>query len=211
MIPDFKERFIIYTDACDEGLGAVLCQIDKAKKCRPVAYYSKKLTVRERKYATGEKELMAILFDIVHFKLCLYCCEFIVRTDHRSLQWLRNKACPSTRLIRWLLIVRQFEFRIEFFSGKSNAAANVLSETRRSEYRDTEELSTGSKPDKQEESNSNELNWYYRHFDKFKVVGDNVYRQFKTKTRGSVFQYKYRRKSERKYSNYCMTQFSRDI
>ena len=41
MMPDFREQFI-YTDACDEGLGAVLCQIDKLKKCRSVAFYSKK-------------------------------------------------------------------------------------------------------------------------------------------------------------------------
>ena len=90
MMPDFREQFIIYTDACDKGLGAVLCQIDKEKKCRPVAFYSKKLTARERKYATGEKELMAIVFAMVHFKVYLYGREFIVRTDHRPLQWLRN-------------------------------------------------------------------------------------------------------------------------
>ena len=62
MMPDFKEQFIIYTDACDEGLGAVLCQIDKVKKYSTVAFYSKKYTARERKYATSEKELMAIVF-----------------------------------------------------------------------------------------------------------------------------------------------------
>ena len=66
MMPDFKEQFIICTDVCDEGLGAVLCQIDKAKKCRPVAFNSKKLSARERKYATGEKELIAVVFTMVH-------------------------------------------------------------------------------------------------------------------------------------------------
>ena len=56
---------------------------------------------------TGEKELMAIVFAMVHFKVNLYGREFIVRTDHRPLQWLKKLASPSTRLARWLQIVRQ--------------------------------------------------------------------------------------------------------
>ena len=143
-----------------------------------------------------------------------------MRTDHRPLQWLRNLACPSTRLARWLLIVRQFEFRIEFVSGISNAAADALSRFfiygKDEEEDETEPgivlnnvrlndsdqkqgdqdieilkswILSGSRPEKQAESNSNELNCYYRHFDKFKVVGGNVYRELKTKSRESVFQY----------------------
>ena len=45
-----------------------------------------------------------------------------------------------------------------------------------------------SRPEKQAESNSNELNCYYRNFDKFTVVGGNVYREFKSKSRESIFQ-----------------------
>ena len=82
-MPDFTQHFIVYTDACDEGVGAVLCQNDHAKKCRPVAFYSKKLTKTERKYATAEKELMAIVFAMSHFKVYIYGREFIFRTDHR--------------------------------------------------------------------------------------------------------------------------------
>ena len=70
---------------------------------------------------------MAIVFAMGHFKVYLYGREFIVRTDHRPLQWLKNLASPSTRLARWLLMVRQFEFKIEFVSGISNAAADALS------------------------------------------------------------------------------------
>ena len=48
-------------DACDEGLGAVLCQENDEQKLRLVAFYSRKLKANERKYAIGEKELMAIV------------------------------------------------------------------------------------------------------------------------------------------------------
>ena len=121
------KQFIVYTHACDEGLSSVLCQNDKSKICRPVAFYSKKLTKAERKYATGEKELMAIVFAMGHFKVYLYGREFIVRTDHQPLQRLKNLPSPSTRLARWLLMVRQFEFKTEFVIGISNAAAYSLS------------------------------------------------------------------------------------
>ena len=57
----------------------------------------------------------------------LYGKEFVVRTDHRPLQWLKDLKNPSTRLARWLIIARQFAFRIEFLSGTQNAAADALS------------------------------------------------------------------------------------
>ena len=82
---------------------------------------------KSRTYATGEKELMAIVFAMGHFKVYLYGREFIVRTDHRPLQWLKNLSSPSTHLARWLLMVRKFEFKIEFVSGIINAAADALS------------------------------------------------------------------------------------
>ena len=126
LMPNFDKPFVLYTDACDEGLGAVLCQEDEATKCRPIAFYSRKLKASERKYAIGEKELMAIVFAMEHYKVYLYGKEFVVRTDHRPLQWLKDLKNPSTRLARWLIIVRQFSFKIEFISGIQNAAADAL-------------------------------------------------------------------------------------
>ena len=70
---------------------------------------------------------MAIVFSMEHFKIYLYGREFIVRTDHRPLQWLKDMDNPSTRLARWLIIVRRFDFKIEFIDGHRNAAADALS------------------------------------------------------------------------------------
>ena len=127
LMPNFSKPFVLYTDACDDGLGAVLCQLDDNVKCRPVAFYSRKLKASEKKYAIGEKELMAIVFAMEHYKIYLYGKEFVVRSDHRPLQWLKDLKNPSTRLARWLIIARQFNFKIEFISGVQNAAADALS------------------------------------------------------------------------------------
>ena len=65
----------------------MLYQIDDTKKYRPVAFYSRKLKVSEKKYARGEKELMAIVFAMDHYNIYLYGKEFIVRdlkVDERS-------------------------------------------------------------------------------------------------------------------------------
>ena len=99
-MPDLRKLFILYTDACHERLGAVLCQEDADKKCRPNAYYSRKLTAREKKSVIGENELMAIVFSMDNFKINLFGREFTVRSDHRPLQWLNNMDNPSTRLAR---------------------------------------------------------------------------------------------------------------
>ena len=135
MMDIFPEEIVnevtLYTDACNLGLGAVLSQEDEDKKCRPLAFYSKKLTKSQLKYAIGVKELMAIFFGMEKFKIYLIGPEFIVRTDHRPLQWLKDLSNPSTRLrllsARWLIIARQFDFKIEFISGNKNVVADALS------------------------------------------------------------------------------------
>ena len=71
-------------------MGAVLCQFDDNIKCRPVAFYSRKLKASEKKYAIGEKELMAIVFAMEDYKIYLYGKELVVRMENRLLQWLKD-------------------------------------------------------------------------------------------------------------------------
>ena len=125
-LPNFEHPFVFTSDACDIGLGAYISQ--KLKKIeRPIAFWSRKLHGAELDYATGEKELMAIVLGIEYFKQYLYGRRFMVCTDHRPLSWLRDHATPSCRLARWLIKVRQFDFEIRFISGVDNVVADALS------------------------------------------------------------------------------------
>ena len=68
MNPDFSHPFILQTDASEVGVGAVLSQTDTEGYDHPVAYFSRKLLPREQKYATIEKECLAIKLGIEAFK-----------------------------------------------------------------------------------------------------------------------------------------------
>jgi len=60
--PVFSKQFVVFTDASDCGLGAILSQIDVNGKDRPIAYASKHLNKTEQKYSTIEKEAAALIF-----------------------------------------------------------------------------------------------------------------------------------------------------
>lgn len=86
--PDFTRTFILQTDASGIGVGAVLSQGEEED--RPIAYFSRKLLPRERAYLTVEKECLAIILAVQHFKVYLMGRQFIIQTDHRALQWLNK-------------------------------------------------------------------------------------------------------------------------
>eukprot|EP00794_Sanderia_malayensis_P003974 gene3974-4523_t len=95
--PDFNERFSLYTDASNTGIGAVLAQnIGGTEKT--IAYASRSLKPHERKYATIERECLALVWGIKYFRPYLYGHEFDVITDHNPLKWLDNARDLHSRL-----------------------------------------------------------------------------------------------------------------
>ena len=80
--PDPNLTFFVQTDASDIGVGAVLSQRDPLGNDYPIAYFSKKLLDRERKYAVVEKECLAIKLGVQAFSVYLIGKPFIVQTDH---------------------------------------------------------------------------------------------------------------------------------
>jgi len=126
VLPDFDKDFRLEADASNYGVGAVISQLH-VKSWRPVAYFSKHLSKRERSYSTSEKELLAIILAMEHFKQFLYGKEFEVFTDHEPLKYYLTADELSPRLERWMSRLKLFEFRITYRSGKSNANADALS------------------------------------------------------------------------------------
>ena len=125
--PDFTRPFIVQTDASDRGVGAVLSQPVEGGGDRPVAYFSRKLLVREQTYSTVEKECLAIKLATHAFRVYLLGRPFTIQTDHRALEWLDCMKENNPRLTRWSLLLQPYQFKVEYRPGRGNANADTLS------------------------------------------------------------------------------------
>ena len=85
------------TDASDEGLGAVLTQLDSQGLERVISYASRSLNDREKSYSATEKEALAVVFATDHFPPYLIGNKSKLVTDHSALRWLHSVE-PKGRL-----------------------------------------------------------------------------------------------------------------
>jgi hypothetical protein len=85
--PKMKGQYILDTDASNNGIGAVLSQVQEGEE-RVIEYYSKVLSKPEEKYCVTRKELLVIVNAVGHFHKYLYGQHFKIRTDHAALKWL---------------------------------------------------------------------------------------------------------------------------
>lgn len=124
--PDFTKPFAIHCDASSGGIGGVLIQtIDGLE--HPIAYYSRCLNTHERNYGITERELLAVLDSVTHFRPYIEGAHFTVVTDHSSLKWLGSLSNPSGRLARWSSRLSQFSFDVVHRRGTQHIVPDVLS------------------------------------------------------------------------------------
>lgn len=127
MPPDFEKEFTIQCDASDVGIGGILTQKDEENNERVIGYYSKKLTKAEKKFTVTEKECLAVMRSIEHFRPYIELRHFKVITDHHSLIWLHNLKDPTGRLSRWALKLQHHDYTIEHRPGKQMVVPDALS------------------------------------------------------------------------------------
>ena len=121
-----NKPFYVQTDASNIGIGAVLLQA-QGKTLRPCMYVSRKLLVRERNYATIEKECLAVVWALTKLSRFLTGTVFYIMTDHRALQFLRSAKSKNSRIFRWTLTLEQFQYKIIYLPGSENVLADFLS------------------------------------------------------------------------------------
>ena len=124
--PDFSLDFILDTDACMEGSGAVLSQLVDGQE-KVVAYFSKKFSKAQRQYSVTRQELLAVISSTKHFRHYLYGRRFRVRTDHGSLRWLTNFRDAEGQMARWIEYLNMFNYSIEHRPGTQHRNADALS------------------------------------------------------------------------------------
>ena len=118
---------VLVTDASDECVGAVLHQVQPDKSVRPLGYYSKKMSQCEQRYSVTDKEALAIVLACRHFHHYLWGTDFEIQTDHQPLTNIFRRKTKSPRVTRWMLEMREYNFRIKYVKGKENVVADQLS------------------------------------------------------------------------------------
>lgn len=110
--PDPVKAFILDTDASNVGLGAVLSQEGEHGE-QVTAYFSHSLSKPEGNYCVTQRELLAVVLGVHHFRPYLYGQRFILRIDHASLTWLLNFTEQEGQLARWIEILQDYNFEIQ--------------------------------------------------------------------------------------------------
>ncbi|CAN6718963.1 unnamed protein product [Malus baccata var. baccata] len=130
--PDWSIPFELMCDASDYAIEAVLGQ--RKNKLPHVIYYaSRTLNDAQLNYSTTEKELLAVVFALDKFRSYLIGTKVIVFTDHATLKYLFTKKEAKPRLIRWMLLLQEFDIEIKDKKGSDNVVADHLSRLVREE------------------------------------------------------------------------------
>jgi hypothetical protein len=121
-LPNFDKPFVVETDACDSGIGAVLMQ-----EGHPLAFLSKPLGVVHKHLSIYEKEFLALLMAVDRWRPYLQRGEFIIKTDHSSLCFLEDQNLQSPLQQKAMARLMGLQFKIVYRKGAENHAADALS------------------------------------------------------------------------------------
>ncbi|GJX12646.1 reverse transcriptase domain-containing protein [Tanacetum coccineum] len=126
VVPDWNLPFELMCDASDFTIGAVLGQ-RKTKHFQPIHYASKTMTEAQIHYTTTEKEMLAVVYAFEKFRPYLVLSKSIVYTDHSALKYLLSKQDDKPRLLRWVLLIQEFDIIIRDKKGTENLTTDHLS------------------------------------------------------------------------------------
>nr|GFB35851.1 reverse transcriptase domain-containing protein [Tanacetum cinerariifolium] len=124
--PNWDQPFELMCNASDYAVGAVLGQRFE-KHLWPIHYASKTMNQAEANYTTTEKEMLAVVYAFKKFRSYLIMNKSIIYTDHSTLKYLFAIKDAKARLLRWILLLQEFDLKVIDTHGAENYAADHLS------------------------------------------------------------------------------------
>jgi len=126
-IPNVGKPFTLHTDASGRAVGATLGQLDDSGVEQPLAFASQKLSDTQASWATIEKEAYAVIWALNRFRNLIFGSLVSVYCDHNPLQYVRECAPKSAKLLRWSLALQEFNIDFHYKKGCQNVVADWLS------------------------------------------------------------------------------------
>nr|GEW05329.1 DNA-directed DNA polymerase [Tanacetum cinerariifolium] len=157
--PNWNLPFELMYDASDFAIGAILGQ-KHGKNFHPIYFASKTLNPAQQKYTVTEKELMAVVFAFDKFRSYLILSKTIIHIDHSTLRHLFKKQDAKPRLIRWILLLQEFDIEIKDRKGTENVTADHLSRIENDESSDDSEVDDNFPRETLMEINTHDEPWF---------------------------------------------------
>ncbi|GBG70054.1 hypothetical protein CBR_g4882 [Chara braunii] len=132
-VPFFEDEehcpFIVSTDAGPHSVGGLLSQKDGEGKERPLQFESRTLNPAERNYSQFKKEVLGVLHCLKAFRHYLYGRRFLLRVNPTAVAAVLQNDFSLTdpTIVRWMIHIRLYDYRVERISGSKNQVADGLS------------------------------------------------------------------------------------
>ncbi|GMF23279.1 unnamed protein product [Phytophthora fragariaefolia] len=127
VLPDPDRPFNVVCDASDFAIGCALLQADAEGRERVIAFESRQLKAAEKNYPVHDKELLAMKYTLVKFRIHLLGSKpFVIYTDHASLRNATQSPHHSQRMARWLSFFAEYNFEVKYKPAKQKALADAL-------------------------------------------------------------------------------------
>lgn len=117
----------LHCDACSHGFGAILVQKRDDGLFHPVSFFSKRASECKSKYHSYELECLAIVYAIKKYEIYLKGIKFKIATDCKSIKLTFSKKEVVPRIMRWVLLLQDFDYSLEHRVGTRMKHVDALS------------------------------------------------------------------------------------